>query len=117
MLQKEVYLFERLDSTGRDVMGHLKAVVFLRPITENVQRLAEELKKPNYGEYNIFFSNIVTNDKLELLAMSDEHEVVKQVQEFYADFYAINQELFTFGLEHPITDASGQNERVVEGFA
>ena len=52
------------------------------------------------------FSNIVTNDKLEMLAMSDEHEVVKQVQEYYFDFYAVNSQLFTFGLEHPITEAS-----------
>lgn len=38
--------------------------------------------------------------------MSDEHEVVKQVQEYYFDFYAVNPQLFTFGLEHPITEAS-----------
>lgn len=38
--------------------------------------------------------------------MSDEHEVVKQVQEYYFDFYAVNPQLFTFGLEHPITEAA-----------
>lgn len=31
ILQKEVYLFERIDSPGREPMKHLKAVCFLRP--------------------------------------------------------------------------------------
>ena len=31
ILQKEVYLFERIDSQGREAMKHLKAICFLRP--------------------------------------------------------------------------------------
>lgn len=31
ILQKEVYLFERLDSQNRENMKHLKAICFLRP--------------------------------------------------------------------------------------
>jgi vacuolar protein sorting-associated protein 45 len=31
ILQKEVYLFERIDVGGRETMKHLKAVCFLRP--------------------------------------------------------------------------------------
>lgn len=31
ILQKEVYLFERIDSQNRDSMKHLKAICFLRP--------------------------------------------------------------------------------------
>uniref|UniRef100_A0A8D0FM17 Uncharacterized protein n=1 Tax=Strix occidentalis caurina TaxID=311401 RepID=A0A8D0FM17_STROC len=31
ILQKEVYLFERLDSANREAMKHLKAICFLRP--------------------------------------------------------------------------------------
>ena len=31
ILQKEVFLFERIDSQGREAMKHLKAVVFVRP--------------------------------------------------------------------------------------
>lgn len=31
ILQKEVYLFERIDSQSRDTMKHLKAICFLRP--------------------------------------------------------------------------------------
>lgn len=31
ILQKEVYLFERIDSANRESMKHLKAICFLRP--------------------------------------------------------------------------------------
>uniref|UniRef100_A0A8C4RSZ0 Uncharacterized protein n=1 Tax=Erpetoichthys calabaricus TaxID=27687 RepID=A0A8C4RSZ0_ERPCA len=31
ILQKEVYLFERIDSQNRENMKHLKAICFLRP--------------------------------------------------------------------------------------
>ena len=31
ILQKEVYLFERIDSQGREMMKHLKAICFVRP--------------------------------------------------------------------------------------
>lgn len=31
ILQKEVYLFERIDSQNREIMKHLKAICFLRP--------------------------------------------------------------------------------------
>uniref|UniRef100_A0A3Q3M730 Vacuolar protein sorting 45 homolog n=1 Tax=Labrus bergylta TaxID=56723 RepID=A0A3Q3M730_9LABR len=34
ILQKEVYLFERIDSQNRDNMKHLKAICFLRPTKE-----------------------------------------------------------------------------------
>mmetsp|Transcript_6178 Transcript_6178/g.8622 ORF Transcript_6178/g.8622 Transcript_6178/m.8622 type:complete len:113 (-) Transcript_6178:124-462(-) len=55
ILQKEVYLFERLDTKNRDVMAHLKAVCLLRPTPDNIELLQEELRKPKYGEYHVFF--------------------------------------------------------------
>jgi hypothetical protein len=37
------------------------------------------------------------------LAEADEHEVVQQLQEFFADYYAINTDLFTLNLDHVIS--------------
>lgn len=51
ILQKEVYLVDRIESPGRELMTHLKAVCFLRPTTENVQLLIRELREPKYGQY------------------------------------------------------------------
>lgn len=53
ILQKEVYLFERIDSGGRETMKHLKCICFLRPTKENVEQLAQELRVPKYGLYYI----------------------------------------------------------------
>jgi hypothetical protein len=53
ILQKEVYLFERIDSSGRETMKHLKCITFLRPTKENVELLSQELRMPKYGLYYI----------------------------------------------------------------
>ena len=53
ILAKEVYLFERIDSAGRECMKHLKCICFLRPTPENVQKLQNELRAPKYGLYYI----------------------------------------------------------------
>jgi vacuolar protein sorting-associated protein 45 len=60
ILQKEVYLFERIDAKNREFMAHLKAVTFIRPTEENLKLLEEELKDPRYGEYHICkFPNLI----------------------------------------------------------
>lgn len=54
IMQKEVYLFERLDAQStRDAIRHLKCVAFLRPTQENVDLLQQELRNPRYGQYYI----------------------------------------------------------------
>lgn len=54
MMQKEVYLFERIDSGAiRDPIRFLKCVVFVRPTPENIQLLIEELRSPRYTQYYI----------------------------------------------------------------
>lgn len=53
ILGKEVYLFERIDSAGRESMKHLKCICFLRPTPENVDLLSQELRSPKYGLYYV----------------------------------------------------------------
>ncbi|KAL4556499.1 hypothetical protein LXL04_039154 [Taraxacum kok-saghyz] len=101
LLQKEVFLVELVDaiSMSKESMSHLKAVYFLRPTSENIQHLKRQLAKPRFGEYNLFFSNMLNTTQLHILADSDEHEVVQQVQEFFADFVA--NEPYHFSLNTP----------------
>ena len=47
VLQKEIYMFELLDSRNREIMKHLNAIVFVRPTPENVQALCRELSNPH----------------------------------------------------------------------
>lgn len=54
MLQKEVFLFERIDTPGStERMKHLKCIVFIRPTKNNIAYLCNELKSPRYGQYYI----------------------------------------------------------------
>lgn len=54
ILQKEVYLFERIDSHAPwDNLKHMKCIVFIRPTSENIALLSRELRRPKYGVYFI----------------------------------------------------------------
>ncbi|KAL5560419.1 hypothetical protein UlMin_036630 [Ulmus minor] len=100
LLQKEVFLVELVESISmsRESMSHLKAVYFLRPTSENIQHLRRQLANPRFGEYHLFFSNLLKDTQIHLLADSDEQEVVQQVQEFYADFVAADPCHFTLNI-------------------
>lgn len=129
LLQKEVFLVELVDSISKssEPMSHLKAIYFLRPTSENIQYMRRQLSSPRFGEYHLFFSNILKDHHIHLLADSDEQEVVQQVQEYYADFVAIDPYHFTFHMPSnyiymlpAVVDPSELqrfSDRVVEGLA
>ncbi|EPS65099.1 hypothetical protein M569_09678 [Genlisea aurea] len=129
LLQKEVFLVELIDSiaVSREPMSHLKAVYFLRPTSENIQRLRRQLANPRFGEYHLFFSNMLKDTQLHNLADADEHEIVLQVQEFYADFVAADMYHFTLNIPSnqlyllpAVVDPSSIQsfcDRVVDGIA
>lgn len=48
------------------------------------------------------FSNIVKKSALERLAEADDHEVVKAVQEYFADYLVINPDLMSLSLNQRI---------------
>jgi vacuolar protein sorting-associated protein 45 len=129
LLQKEVFLVELIDSISKsnEPMSHLKAVYFLRSTTTNIQLMKRQLANPRFGEYHLFFSNLLENTQLQILADSDEREVVQQVQEFYADFVALDPYHFSLnmGSNHmymlpAVVEPSGlQNfcDRIVDGIS
>jgi vacuolar protein sorting-associated protein 45 len=122
ILNRQVYLVCRLDDptsqhgpSGRhgthslelkeESLGHtahMKAVCFLRPTQANVGLLIQELSLPRFSEYHLFFSGILPPSLLNLLAESDEKERVKQVQEFYADFLPINEDLWSLNCRNTL---------------
>jgi vacuolar protein sorting-associated protein 45 len=82
-------------------MRHLRCLCFVRPSSDSIQFLIDELREPKYGEYRIYFSNIIRKSSLERLAEADDHEVVQSVQEYFADYIVINPDLFTLNLGYP----------------
>jgi vacuolar protein sorting-associated protein 45 len=47
------------------------------------------------------FSNIIRKSSLERLAEADDHEVVRAVQEYFADFLVINPDLMSLNVAFP----------------
>ncbi|XP_045539095.1 vacuolar protein sorting-associated protein 45 [Papilio machaon] len=99
ILQKEVYLFERIDNPSKfDNLKHMKCIVFLRPTSENIALLSRELRCPKYGVYFIYFSNVISKADIKTLAECDEQEAVREVQEVFADYLAVDRHLFSFNI-------------------
>jgi vacuolar protein sorting-associated protein 45 len=98
LLQREVYLFELLNNFNRDPMKHLKCICFIRPSSDNIRMLCEELRNPRYNLYFIYFTNVINKASLKELAEADEHDVVREVQEVFADFLCVNRHLFSYNI-------------------
>ncbi|KAJ1920079.1 vacuolar protein sorting-associated protein 45 [Mycoemilia scoparia] len=98
LLSKETYLVDKVGNSNRDTLKHLKCVCFLRPTDESMMALAKELQAPRYGSYYVYFSNALKKSMIELLAEHDENELVQEVQEFYADYLAVDSHTFHFGM-------------------
>ena len=98
ILKRQVFLTDKLSNARSERMMHLKAIVYVRPTDENIRFLTKELSNPKYKQYHLYFSNIVGRDKLIQLARADEHEVVANIYEYYADYFAVNHDLFTLNI-------------------
>lgn len=101
LLNYEVYLIDRLENASREKMRHLRCLCLVRPSPETIQLIVDELREPKYGEYHLYFTNVVKKSSLERLAEADDHEVVKSVQEHFADYTVINTDLFSLGFALP----------------
>ncbi|KAJ5071839.1 vacuolar protein sorting-associated protein [Anaeramoeba ignava] len=122
LLQKQVFLVDKLEKQERETLTHLKGLIFIRPERQNIIKISEELQNPKYGEYHIFFSNIIQKNQLEELAKADTHKAIHQVQEFYADYHAVNPDLFALNIPS-VNDILTKNPdkslitRIAEGIA
>ena len=77
----------------------MRCIVYLRPTAENVALLCAELRDPRYGHYHVFFSNVIPKPDILKLANADEHESVKEIQEFYADYIPILDHVYTLNIK------------------
>ncbi|CAN7052791.1 unnamed protein product [Brassica rapa subsp. trilocularis] len=68
-------LVEMIDSisVAKESMSHLKAVYFIRSTSENIQKLRYQLANPRFGEHHLFFSNLLKDTQIHILADSDKH--------------------------------------------
>eukprot|EP00347_Sterkiella_histriomuscorum_P013072 403366130 len=117
ILQREVFFIETIDNIPQEKLTHLKAIFFCRSTDETINKIAQELQEPKFSQYNLYFSNSLYNDRIQKLAESDLHNVVNQIQEVYADFSVINEDLFNLnipsviGLTAPVSKWTIQDQQ------
>ncbi|KAG8214562.1 Sec1 family-domain-containing protein [Butyriboletus roseoflavus] len=95
LLSHQVYLTDRIDNRLRNPMPHMKCVCFLQPSEGSLEAVCAELREPKYGEYYLYFSNVLSKSSIERLAEVDEFEVVREVQEYFADYAPLLPCLFS----------------------
>jgi vacuolar protein sorting-associated protein 45 len=121
IIDRGVYLVQKLEKTGDNAeeMKHVTAMCLLRPTAENIELLRGELGSPRFKEYHLIFTNMLKQNYIEQLASADAKEVVKSVQEYFADYYAVNRDLFSLNLPDlgALHRAEGQavRARIVDG--
>jgi len=59
ILQNEVFIFDRINNSGRTIMKFVHGIYFIRPTDENLEILKSELQDPKYGNYYICISLII----------------------------------------------------------
>lgn len=117
IMKFEVYLCEKITSI-RESLLYLNCVCFVRPTVQNISLLEKELKNPHYKSYNIHFSHSLAKQQLKLLAEADQFELVKNVQESYADFHPIDAFLFHLNIKNAIINREWESKclsKTIEG--
>jgi vacuolar protein sorting-associated protein 45 len=109
ILQRNVFLVERLAntllsevSTEADKSVHLHAVVVVRPTEENIDLIVKALERPKFGHYSLYFTNSIGPELLQRIALADSMEIVTQVSEIFADFYAVHHDCFSLQIPSTI---------------
>ncbi|KNC33225.1 hypothetical protein FF38_07039, partial [Lucilia cuprina] len=81
LLRKDVFLIDKIENHNRQKMRHLECIVFVRPCSESIQNIINELRDPKYSQYSLVFTNILRKSYLERLAEADDFECIVKVQE------------------------------------
>ena len=64
--------------------------------------LAQEIGRPRYGSYYVYFTNRIPRADLKMLAESDINELVQDIKEVPSDYMALESHVYTFSIKTPI---------------
>ena len=97
-------MFEYLHNRGcaSNALGFMKCVVLLRPEKDNIRMLSQEIGRPRYGSYYVYFTNRVPRADLKMLAESDINEVVQDIKEVPSDYMALEAHVYSLSIKSPI---------------
>ncbi|KAJ1609568.1 putative vacuolar protein-sorting protein VPS45 [Cryptosporidium canis] len=100
LLKREVFLSELIDISNRSSHPHFSGIYFIRPNKENISILCDELKNPIFKEYYVYFTNNISPQMLQKIAISDENDLVKRIQEVRLDFSVPCSDLFSLNMNY-----------------
>jgi len=95
ILKNNVLLVDKLENEDREKNLNLECVIMCRCTKRNVEYIKREISEPKYTDYSLIFTSFASQDDLEEIAQSDKKEVIKSVYEFYFDYHALDESLFT----------------------
>ncbi len=98
ILKRDVYLIQNIRQPSQGKMTHMIAIYFVRPTKENVRDIQQQVKNPRFKQYHLFFTNSLSHTDIEFFAQMDEMDLIKQIQEVYADYYVLNPDLFSLNI-------------------
>ena len=93
LLERGVFLVDQVANAARNPMKAMRCVIFVRPTKKSLIAVADEIRAARYSNYTLGFSNALPTDSLNALASADEEELVTRVEEYFADFVALNSDL------------------------
>lgn len=95
LLQQDIVLIELIDNHHQmDTMKHLNCIMYVSPVQKSIEMVLQELNQPHFGDYKVYFNNIVTKNQLEKLAEFDRFEVISSIVEVFQDYTVVNDNLF-----------------------
>lgn len=114
LLHRGVFLVDQVSNTERRKMPTMRCVIFVRPTSASVNAVQRELAAANYSSYSLNFSNSVATEQLDSIARQDKKELVIRVEECYADFIAVNADMFTAPvLGNPLSPSMVSQEQLL----
>ncbi|KAK4051607.1 vacuolar protein sorting-associated protein 45 [Microbotryomycetes sp. JL201] len=94
LLSHEVYLTDRIDNPSRS----LPAATIASPTEDSIEQCERELREGRYGGYWLYFTNVLKKSQIERLAEADQHELVREVEEYFADYSPLTPSHFSLNL-------------------
>lgn len=90
---------EILEKPVNDVVSSLECICIMRPTKENIDLLSEEIShKSHYSKYSIYFTNVVIEQQIKQLGLSDMNHLIERIDEVYLDYFPLNDKLFSLNI-------------------
>lgn len=125
LLAHDVILIETLQQViAKKVdtaFASIQCVTLVRPTHDKIRELMNELNSPHFGNYFLFFTNILNENSLRELAMSDHSSKVVAVHEVFIDVFALNKKIYSLNMHRTLSSSSqwqsgdAKMQRMVDG--